>query len=215
MAVVTRPVGSPGSRSPRPGIRLHTASLPAGHVIVRDGVRLTSAARTVIDLARLSSFRAGVVAADSALHSKLTTISDLEAMLADCSGWPGITRARKAVAFSDERSESVLESLSRVVFHEQGLPPPELQVWVGDDMARGRVDFLWRQFRTVGEADGALKYNRPAAARAQLHRDARLREAGFEVVHFTWEQVLWVPHQVAASIRAAFERGRRQGEGTG
>jgi very-short-patch-repair endonuclease len=41
---------------------------------------------------------------------------------------------------------------------------------------------------------------------AQLHRDARLRQAGFEVVHFTWSEIIREPDQVAASIRAAFRR---------
>jgi len=102
----------------------------------------------------------------------------------------------------------VLESLARVAFAEHGLPPPDLQVWVGaEGEVVGRADFLWRRYRTVGEADGALKYGDPASARARFWRDAKLREAGFEVVHFGWDEIVRVPHQVAASIRAAFQRG--------
>jgi very-short-patch-repair endonuclease len=41
---------------------------------------------------------------------------------------------------------------------------------------------------------------------AQLDRDRRLREAGYEVVHFTWQEITRTPSQVAASINAAFER---------
>ena len=40
----------------------------------------------------------------------------------------------------------------------------------------------------------------------QLDRDARLRAAGFEVVHFTWPQITRAPDHVVASIRAAFQR---------
>jgi hypothetical protein len=109
------------------------------------------------------------------------------------------------IAFSDSRAESVLESLSRAVFHESGLPPPDLQVWVGDDgEVIGRVDFLWRRYRTIGEADGAFKYQTPDRARAQLDRDARLRAAGYEVVHFTWPEITRAPAQVVDSIRLAF-----------
>ncbi len=115
------------------------------------------------------------------------------------------------VAFADPLAESVLESISRVAFHEHGLPPPELQVWVGDeDEIAGRVDFLWREHRTIAEADGAIKYTRPARALAQLNRDARLRAAGFAVVHFTWPEITRVPGQVVTAIRAAF----RQDSGT-
>ncbi|HEX9065700.1 MAG TPA: hypothetical protein VF843_11375, partial [Streptosporangiaceae bacterium] len=39
------------------------------------------------------------------------------------------------------------------------------------------------------EADGAVKYADPGRARAQLRRDAGLREAGYEVVHFTWRDI--------------------------
>jgi hypothetical protein len=118
----------------------------------------------------------------------------------------GLQAARQAVAFADARSESVLESISRVAFHH-GLPPPDLQVWVGDatDMI-GRADFLWRAHRTIAEADGAIKYADPTRAKAQLERDKRLREAGFEVVHFTWPDITRTPGQVAAAINAAFRR---------
>jgi hypothetical protein len=111
------------------------------------------------------------------------------------------------VLFSDARSESPFESIARVTFSEAELPPPALQVWVGsDDYVIGRVDFLWREHRTVAEADGALKYADPERARMQLGRDAELREAGYEVVHFTWRQLQVAPGEVIRSIRVAFER---------
>lgn len=212
IVTVTRPPQAPGTRAVRAGIRLHTAGLPAAHVLslADGGLRVTSVARTVVDLARAGSFRAGVVTADSALHGYRTSACELRAALAACACWPGIEMARRVVEFSDGRSESVLESVARVAFSEQGLPPPELQVWVGsDDGVAGRADFLWRGYRTIGEADGELKYQNPASARARFWRDAKLREAGFEVVHFGWDEILRVPRQVAVSIRAAFERGSR------
>ncbi|HXP21504.1 MAG TPA: DUF559 domain-containing protein [Streptosporangiaceae bacterium] len=205
---VTRPPDAAGSRTGRPGIRLHNASLPPGHVTSRRGMGVTSAARTVIDLARNTPFRSGVVTADSALHAKQTSKVELLAVIQACQRWPGIQRAREVVDFADARPESVFESISRVVFREQRLPPPELQVWVGGDgLVVGRVDFLWRKYRTVAEADGAIKYSDPDRARRQLQRDASLREAGFEVVHFTWKELHIAPAQVAGSIRAAFRRG--------
>lgn len=206
---VTRPAGT--GRTPRRGIHLYSSALPGAHVVtLADGVRVTSVARTVVDLARSSSFRAGVVTADSALHRRLTSAAQLQAVLGDCARWRGVGQARQVVTFSDGRSESAFESLSRVVFREQGLPPPDLQVWVGaEGVGTGRADFLWREYRTIGEADGLLKYGDPSRARAQLQRDAVLRDAGFEVVHFTWAQVTRAPGQVAASLRAAFGRNRR------
>lgn len=111
-------------------------------------------------------------------------------------------------AFSDHRAESALESIGRVVFREYRLPAPELQVWVGGDLGIvGRADYFWPGYRTIAEADGAVKYADPRQAMRQLDRDARLRDAGFEVVHFTWQEITLTPWQVTERIRAAFVRG--------
>ena len=144
---LTRAPDSRGSRTRRPGIVLHVAALPADQVTMLRGVPLTTVARTVIDLARCLPFEAGVAVADSALYRGMATRGELDAVLARCARWPGVQRARRAVAFADPRAESVLESLGRAAFHQAGLPPPDLQVWVGDDgEVIGRADFLWRQY---------------------------------------------------------------------
>jgi uncharacterized protein DUF559 len=208
LVAVTRPLGGTSTRTGRQWVRLHLAALPLEHLSVRRGIPVTSPARTVVDLARASSFSAGVVVADSALRARHVSKAELDLCMTHCAGWPGIRSARRVAAFADARSESVLESIARVVFHDHGLPPPDLQAWVGDeDEMIGRADFLWRAYRTIGEADGAIKYADPARAMAQLDRDARLRAAGFEVVHFTWQQVTRAPGQVVSSIRVAFRRG--------
>jgi Protein of unknown function (DUF559) len=206
---VTRPPG--GSQKGRPGVHLHISGLPLEHVIERGGICLTSVARTVVDLARTSSFRSGVVVADSALRSNQTSKAELQSVITDCARWPGLSRAKLVVEFADGRAESVLESISRVAFRDQGLPAPELQVWVGadDEGVIGRADFLWRRYNTIGEADGAIKYKDTARAISQLRRDAHLRAAGFEVVHFTWDEIVRTPSRVAASLREAFCRGGR------
>jgi hypothetical protein len=206
VVAVTRAPGV--SRTGRPSVRLHVAALPCGHVTVRSGVRITSVARTVVDLARTSSFPAGVVVADSALRGKQVSKDELRAVVADCVRWPGIRQANLVVEFSDGLSESALESISRVAFRDHGIPAPELQVPVGgDNGVVGRADFLWRRYGTIGEADGAIKYANTSRAISQLRRDAALRAAGFQVVHFTWPEIVKTPGQVAASIREAFRRG--------
>lgn len=194
----------------RDGIHRHAVSLPAGHVTVVAGLPATTAARTVVDLARTLEFRAGVVSADSALRRKLTTRAELQSVLSACAQWRGTRRAAEVIEFADGRAESPLESIARVAFRDCGLPPPELQVWLGGTAEPiGRVDFYWRRYWTVAEVDGALKYTDPHRARAQLRRDALLREDGFEVVHFTWQQITQTPQAAALSIRKAFERGPR------
>lgn len=206
---ITRVPGS-GSRMSWPGVRVHNAALPGDHVGQWTGVPVTTAARTVVDLARCSPLRAGVVVADSALRDKRTTKPELQAVIESCHRWPGLQRAAEVVAFADPLAESPLESISRVAFRDCGLPPPQLQALIGaDGLVIARVDFYWAQFRTIAEADGEMKYESKFAATHQLRRDADLREAGFEVVHFGWRDICDTPAQVVASIRAAFRRGER------
>ena len=209
IVTLTRPPGR-GSRSAKSGVHLHVARLATGHVSHRFGLPITTVARTVVDLARTTSFREGVVTADSALHQHLTSKKELLGVLADCRRAPGSLMAAQVVEFADGLAESALESIARAAFHDCRLPAPELQVRIGGDEFIGRVDFLWRPYRTIAEVDGAIKYADPARARAQLRRDKKLREAGYEVVHFDWREINSDPAAVASSIRAAFRRGSQR-----
>jgi very-short-patch-repair endonuclease/predicted transcriptional regulator of viral defense system len=207
---ITRPQGN-GSRSGKPGVLVHCAALPAEHTTERVGVAVTTVARTVVDLARTLDMKHGVVAADSALRTRQTSDQELRSVLQACRGWRGALRAADVVEFADWRSESALESIARVVIRDCGLPRPELQVPIRCDGVTYRVDFLWSHYRTIAEVDGAAKYDGKPLALYQLRRDAQLREAGYEVVHFDWEEITTDPLRVAESVRAAFGRAKRLG----
>jgi hypothetical protein len=178
--------------------------MPPDHVTRLFGVRVTTVPRTVVDLARASSFMAAVVAADSALHAGMAAKAELEAMCDACSQWPGVRQARWVVKFGDALAESALESCARVVFHEYGLEPPELQVTIRGDGFVFRVDFRWARHRTIAEADGLAKYVSKDDILTQFRRDRLLRDAGYKVVHFTWRELLETPAAVVARIQAAF-----------
>jgi len=207
---VTQAGRAMGNSSTRSGVHIFTADVPDEHTMTMYGVPCTTVARTVVDLARHESFLGGVVVADDALHQMKTNRGELQTVLDHCAGWPHVLDARRVVDFSDRRAESVLESIGRVVMHEHGLEPPDLQAELGGpDGFIGRVDYYWPQHRTIAEADGKKKYDTRDEAVRQLRRDARLREAGFEVVHFTWADIMYKPERVIASILAAFNRAER------
>jgi hypothetical protein len=189
----------------------HSAGLPDTHVTKLFGVPVTTAARTVVDIARTGSLMRGVVTADSALHQRWTSKTELRRVLASCDRWPGIGNARTVVEFSNSLAESVLESCARVIFHQRGLPSPELQVAIigPGESPIARVDFLWREHGVAAEADGLLKYQTGADAIAELKRDRLVRERGLEVIHFTWKELFREQDRVVRRILAAFDRAHR------
>ena len=66
-SVLTRPTRGAWESSTSPRLRL--APLPPDHVVVNHGVRLTSVARTVVDVAREGGLGQGLLAADAALRA--------------------------------------------------------------------------------------------------------------------------------------------------
>lgn len=111
-------------------------------------------------------------------------------------------------AFADGRADGPLESITRVAYDEQGLPAPETQIEVRapDGTFLGIVDFLWREQRVVGEADGLGKYDRPLALQKEKMREEGLRACGLEVVRNVWDDV-WTPAgrvALALRVRQAF-----------
>jgi very-short-patch-repair endonuclease len=204
MVTMTRsPVRNSGRRK-SDGIFFRTAELPEDHVTKQLGARVTTVPRTVVDLARVSSFMSGVVTADSALRAGLTTKGALLATCKACPRWPGIRQARRVVEFSDSRAESVFESCARVVFHEHGLEAPELQFTVAGPGFRYSVDFYWAKYKLIAEADGAMKYADQRAAIRQLRRDQEIRDLGYNVVHFTWRDLFQNPEHLIARLNNAF-----------
>lgn len=171
----------------------------------------TSVERTVIDVAREHGVAAGLVPMDFALRSGLTTDDRLEKMLLHCFRWPGVKAARVAAAAADPRSESPLESLSRLKLAEFGLPAPELQVRIGDQFGNfiARVDFFWPQFGVVGEADGSMKYTEELVSLA----DEKWQQEGLERTEL--KVIRWGSKDlrrfasVAERLRRAFSRSAR------
>jgi very-short-patch-repair endonuclease len=207
ISVSRNPQFGPNDRKAgHPRIHVHAVPLPRAHLTMRYRIVVTTVARTVIDVARTRPFRDGVVTADSALRRKKTTKQELRDVAATMARWPGIAKARDVIAFADHRAESPLESISRVAFRDGGLPEPKLQYWIdGGGYLIGRVDFCWPEHMTIAEADGAGKYADPARARQQLQRDTDLRDAGYQVTHFTWQEIDRVPAVVIGRVRASFE----------
>lgn len=193
-----------GQRS-TPGVVRHITELRDEDVVEQDGLFVTSPLRTLVDLARSASFVTGVAACDYALAEPGTARNavlhvEREALL-ECAdrleGQRGVRRLRSVADFSDGRSGSPGESLSRVQAFRLHLPKPDLQVEVVD--LDGRVwhtDFGWPGSRLFGEFDGMVKYTRnrylegrdvaEVVIQEKLREDAIRLASGFGMVRWTW-----------------------------
>lgn len=193
------------------GMHLHRARLPVQDVTIIDGAYVTGPARTVVDEARHRSTAAAVAAIDAALHRRLTTRAEIEAVLVRCWNWPGIRRAQRAVRLADGRAESPLESVSRLVIGWLRLPEPDLQptILAGGDHPMGRLDFYWDEFGVAGEADGRGKYRESGDAYpAEKERQERMEDLGVTFARWGWQLATRNPHALRTKIEGAFERGR-------
>lgn len=204
VALSVPPARRHGSRA---GVTVHNTPVPERHVRTMYQVPVTSPVRTVADLARTLPFMEAVVVADSAFRMDLASAPEVLRALEDCSSWPGVRQAERAVEFADSRAESVFESCARVVFAQAGLGEPVLQHGLVAEGRRYRVDFYYAKHRTVVEADGLLKYETKSDLRRQFERDRHLRAAGYKVVHVTWRELFDAPEIVIDRIRTAFAAG--------
>jgi hypothetical protein len=118
----------------------------------------------------------------------------------------GRHRVAAAAPLADPRLETVLESISLARFIEAGIELPEPQVWVNGSSGRSwRVDFLFGG-RVIGECDGAVKYAEADSLWKEKKRQADLEAAGYIVVRWTWEEIVYHPHVVLARIALALAR---------
>ncbi|TQM02222.1 type IV toxin-antitoxin system AbiEi family antitoxin domain-containing protein [Pseudonocardia kunmingensis] len=198
-------------------VHVHTAALDPAEVVTIGGLRVTSLARTVADLARSLPFEQAVVLADSAMfHRRRDRVerADLIAALERAPRWPGSPAARRVIAFAEGLSESVGESRSRVALAAAGVAPPVLQ-WKVHAAATGafigRVDFAWPERRVVAEFDGLVKYGRTLRPGqdpvevlvAEKVREDALRAEDLGMVRWTWADLQNFP-PVAARLNSRF-----------
>lgn len=191
---------------------LHRATLRDLDVTEIGGVPVTSIPRTLVDVGRCASTGCAVAAIDAALHRGVVGPAAIEDVLCACWNWPRIRRAVRAVDRADGLAESPLESISRLVISWLGLPNPQLQTPLHDDLGMfiGRADFYWPNEGVVGEADGRAKYDSRAVLLEEKRRQESLEALGLVVVRWDWSDVTQRRQLLSQRINWAFERGRRR-----
>jgi very-short-patch-repair endonuclease len=181
LAPVHVTIPTEAGRRHRPGILLHRSPhLPEGATTCHHGIAVTTPMRTISDLSQCLE--------PAAVRQ---AIREAEARGLDL-----------GPNHRSDRTKSELEYLFLSLCRRHRLPAPEVNVRVD----RFLVDFLWPEQRLVVETDG-WRYHGGSIARAEDNaRDARLQQLGFEVLRFTYWQVVDEPARVAAAVRGFLGR---------
>ena len=196
-----------GSRRCRPGIIVHRSTcLEAREVTVHRGIPVTTAARTLIDLATRVTPSELRDALDEAERLHLVDRGELRRR---CDAINGLRGTGSLRALLDEpripldESKSKLERRFLRFCRARGLPVPAVNV----PLLEFEVDCLWREQRVVGELDGWQTHrSRPAFERDRI-RDARLQLAGYSVIRITDLRISEDADRLESDLRGLLSRG--------
>jgi len=156
-----------GGRRRRKAVIIHRSALPPEDVTRRDGIRVTTPARTLIDHADVLPERQLERAFDEAAYLRLD-LSDLRPRPGRRgSGVLARLLARHEPKVTRTRSE--LEERMLSLCRRFRLPTPE----VNSRIQGYEVDFLWREQRLIVETDGWQAHGTRGAFERDRRRDAR------------------------------------------
>jgi very-short-patch-repair endonuclease len=198
-------VTTPRGRAGHDGITIHrTRALHPEDVTEVDGIRVTSIARTLLDLAEVVPLRQLRRAVEETEKLELFDLNALRRLIARSKGRRGVKPLTKVLAENvvPEDARNELERLLPEICRAAGLPQPAMNVSVA-----GRVvDAFFAGYGVVAELDG----HRWHRSREELQRDdeaiVALQLAGYQVLRFTYRDVTSRPEYVGDSIRCALSQ---------
>jgi len=181
----------------------HSRSLPRADLVAVDGIRCTSATRTIIDCAGLLGDEALEAAFEQARRMGLTSPAALAKRANELCGRgrPGSARIKRllAVQTGPRALESRLEVRLARLLRKSRLARPERQYPVG----RYRLDFAWPARRVACECDGFEHHGSRLAWKRDRGRLAVIEAAGWRIVHVTWNDVSYEPDQTIGRLLLA------------
>lgn len=199
-------------RARQPGIVVHRSlTLEVDGVARRDGIPVTSAPRTLMDLAstRIAE-RTLERTVDEAERLRLCDAADLWTIAERPR--PGARRLRVLLHRHEPGTtvtRSVMEEAFLLLCRERGLPQP----LVNHEVMGLRPDFFWPAAGLAVEVDGWDSHRTRRAFEDDRDRDSLLTAHGYRVLRFTWRDVTRRAGVAAERVRRVLEG--RAGAGTG
>ena len=201
-----------GRRARRRDIHVHQARLDHSDVTVVDAIPVTTATRTLIDLASVIPADALEEALDDALRRRLTSVRRLQWRLVQLGtrGRPGsgILRGLIEAREGKANTESPLETRFLRLLRRAKLPLPVCQYEISD---RGRlvarVDFSYPDVRLAIEIDGYRWHSGRSQWERDLGRRNQLTALGWSVIHVTSSDIERGAAEILGAISAALADG--------
>lgn len=191
----------------RPGVRVHRLpTLSAGDVTVVDGIRVTTPARTLWDLAGRSPPRDLERMFAAAQDRGLVRRAELRRLASRHQGAPGSRVLQRLLEADPPLTRSGAEDRLLELIRSSGLPDPRMNVKVEGL----EVDCYWPEHGVIVEVDGFAYHASAVAFERDRSRDRRLTASGRVVIRVTWRQLDGEPLAVIAQLAQALARTPRR-----
>lgn len=167
----------------------------------RDGVPITSVARTLLDIAEVVPVRRLVRAIDAAERLGLFDLCALDELCARSKGRRGLRPLADGLRKYRPTPPVIRSNLERRLIEicdRAGLPRPAMNLFV----AGYEVDAAWLDKRLVVEVDSYEFHRTRAAFEADRVRDTALQRAGLRVLHVTDRRLEDDPAGIVEDLRA-------------
>ena len=188
------------------GIRSHRRRLDARDVWVRDGIRVTCPARTILDVAATTPPGALRRLVRQAQADRHVNVRQLLEVLGRHRGHRGAARLRAVIADGPAPTRSLHEDRTLDLITEAGIARPAINPRLRLDGRTIEPDLLWRAPRVALECDSRRWHSDPLTRRDDADKQAILEAHGYRVLRLTWHQVVGRPQQTLARIRGALAR---------
>lgn len=191
-------------RRPPAGINTWSDSLSEDEIQTIAGLRVTTPARTALDLACRYPVDRAVAAIDALARATDLKVSEVGSLGERYRGRRGIARARVALPLVDKGAESPRETWLRLLLIRAGFPRPQTQIPVYDYGALiACLDMGWQDIKLAVEYEGDHHRTDQRQFNKDIRRAETLAEIGWTVVRVTIEDT---PGGVIARVAAAWAR---------
>ncbi len=200
----------------RKGVCGHRVSLRPQDVVTRGALRVTTPARTWLDLARDCTVRDLIIIGDQLVRQPYprfegrvephATVAELRHLLEESPGTPGRRRCLTALPWVRVGADSVQETLLRLALIRAGLPEPELQVPAQPGFRWSpRADLGYPALKIAIQYDGETHFT-PNQQRADQRRDNVFLAEGWRVLRFNQDDSREGFQRAVVQVRAALAR---------